>query len=284
MAEPNVIFNLGQAAAYDAVDQFGNRANSFFNLVDEFNKHPLAIGTVINQYKADKVTLADGNVEPGAIIPLSNVEAEVVSTKKLDFKKYRALVPGEAVQQFGYERAFNKTLGSLVSKVQKEIRQGMLDSLAAGTGTRTGESFQQLLARNTAAVKIAFGDDDPQAVSFVNTNDAYEYLGAADITVQTLFGLDYIENFMGNKLVFLSGDIPEGTVYTTAVGNLNLYYADVSGQLSNMDTVFATDESGIIGVTVGYNRERFGEEAVVVHAVEWLPERLDGVVVGTITP
>lgn len=284
MAELNSVINLGLAAAYDAADQFGNRANSFFNLVDEFNKHPLSIGTVINQYKADKVTLASGDVEPGAIIPLSNVEAEVVSTKTLAFKKYRALVPGETVQKYGYERAFNKTIGSLVSKVQKEIRQGVLDSLAAGTGSRTGTSFQQLLARNTAAVKIAFGDDDPQAVSFVNTNDAYEYLGAADITVQTLFGLDYIENFMNNKLVFLSGDIPEGTVYTTAVGNLNVFYADVNGELSSMGTAFATDESGLIGVSVGYSDERFAEQAVVVHAVEWLPERLDGVIVGTITP
>ena len=155
-------------------------------------------------------------------------------------------------------------------------------NLATGTGTAEGESFKQLLAKNTASVKVAFEEDDPEVISFVNTFDAYDYLGDADITTQTLFGMTYIENFMDNKVVFLSGDVPAGTIYSTAVDNLVIYYVDVaSGEISKAFD-FVTQEEGLIGVTHDINKQRLTAETITLYGLVWLAERLDGVIVGEI--
>ena len=50
--------------------------------------------------------------------------------------------------------------------------------------------------------------DITNVVVFVNTLDVYEYLGAANITVQTAFGVDYIKNFLGAQTMILSSEIP----------------------------------------------------------------------------
>ena len=43
-------------------------------------------------------------------------------------------------------------------------------------------------------------------VAFVNVEDVYEYLGAAEITVQNQFGFQYIKDFMGFNTIFLLSD------------------------------------------------------------------------------
>jgi hypothetical protein len=67
-----------------------------------------------------------------------------------------------------------------------------------------------------------------KVVVWVNTMDAYKYLGAAELTVQSQFGMDYIENFLGADKVFLSSEIAEGKVIATPVNNIVLYYVDPS--------------------------------------------------------
>lgn len=37
---------------------------------------------------------------------------------------------------------------------------------------------------------------------FANTLDVYKYLGGAQITVQNVFGMDYVENFLGADIRF----------------------------------------------------------------------------------
>ena len=65
-------------------------------------------------------------------------------------------------------------------------------------------------------------------VGFANILDVYEYLGAANITVQNQFGFQYIKDFMGYNTIFLlsSGEIARGKVIATPVDNIVLYYVD----------------------------------------------------------
>ena len=60
----------------------------------------------------------------------------------------------------------------------------------------------------------------------MNTLDAYKYLGAAELSVQTAFGINYIQNFMGAQTLILSSEIEEGKVIATPADNIVLYYVD----------------------------------------------------------
>ena len=42
-----------------------------------------------------------------------------------------------------------------------------------------------------------------EVVGFANILDAYNYLGAAQITIQNRFGVSYVEDFMGYRTLFL---------------------------------------------------------------------------------
>lgn len=280
MPEANLSTPLGHVLAIDAVEQFSTRINSLSKLMTNFNLIAKPEGVVVKTYKST-VTLADGNVAPGEVIPLSKVVMEPAENHELAFTKIRKAVTIEDQKRYG-DAAFAKSDEKLLNAIQKNVRNGMIESLAAGTGARSGANFQKTLAKNTAAVRIAFDEDDPSVVSFVNTEDVYDYLGEAQVTVQTAFGMDYLENFLGNAVVFMSGDIPRGKIYSTAVGNLNFYYSDFSAGIVGDGFEFVTNEDGFIGVTHFANKTRAQYETLVMYAILWLPERLDGVVVGTI--
>ena len=142
--------------------------------------------------------------------------------------------------------------------------------------------YQQTQQQEQEQQKVAFEEDDPVVISFVNTFDAYDYLGDAELSTQTMFGLTYVENFLDNKIVFLSGDVPAGTIYSTAVDNLVLYYADVANGEVAKAFDFVTQEDGLIGVTHDINKQRLTAETVTLFGIIWLAERLDGVIVGEI--
>lgn len=280
MPEQNLSTQLGNALSIDAVEQFGQRVNSLLNLLGLLNKKPMNEGSAVKVYTTD-VTLYNEPVAPGDVIPLSKVERTVKETKELVFNKKRKGVPIEDVQKFGQAQVIQSD-AKLLNAIQRQVRKGLIEALADGTGARTGENFQQTLARNTAAVKIAFDDDDPTVVSFVNTNDAYEFLGNKDITTQSAFGLSYIQNFLDNDIIFMTADVPEGTIYSTAVENLNFYYANIDGGIIGETFGYKTNEDGFIGVKHNINDERAQLETLAIYGILFLPERLDGVVVGTI--
>ena len=281
MPEENLTRELGTALSIDYVEQFGKRINSLFELLGLHRVLPVPAGTVIKTYTSS-VTLDETEIEPGEIIPLSEVKMEDGPTYEIAWDKKRKAVPAEDIQKYGFERAILRTDEKLLNSIQKGIRDGLLANLATGTGTQEGENFKQLLAKNTASVKVAFEEDDPEVISFVNTFDAYDYLGDSDITTQTLFGMTYIENFMDNKIVFLSGDVPAGTIYSTAVDNLVIYYVDVAGGEISKAFDFVTQEDGLIGVTHDINKQRLTAETITLYGLVWLAERLDGVIVGEI--
>lgn len=281
MPELNLTNQLGTALSIDYTEQFGLRVNSLIDLLGIHRVMPVANGTTIKTYTSS-VTLDNTEVAPGAVIPLSEVKLEDGPVHTIKWDKKRKAVTVEDIQAFGFERAITRTDEKLLNSIQKEIRNGLIENLATGTGTQEGTDFKQLLANNTAAVKVAFEEDDPEVISFANTFDAYEYLGDANITTQTAFGMTYLEGFMDNKIVFLSGDIPKGTVYSTAVDNLMLYFVDVSsGDIAGAFD-FVTQDEGIIGVTHDINKQRLTAETVTLYGIVWLAEILSGVIKGTI--
>lgn len=282
-AEENLTTEIGKAFSIDLVEQFGTRFQSLQDLLGIERLLPMAQGTVLKTYTSS-VTLDGTAVEPGDVIPLSEVKVEDGPTHEIAWDKKRKAVTMEDIQKYGFEQAITLTDNKLIGEIQKGVRVKLLEQLATGTGEVAGENLQQTLAKGWAAVTNAFDEDDVQVISFINPYDAAEYLGNAAITTQNAFGMNYVQDFLNNRVVFMHGSIEAGTVYTTAAENLIAGFAQMNGGAIGQAFDFTTDETGLIGVTHDINKQRLQAETITAYGLVLLAERLDGVVVGTITP
>lgn len=271
------------ALSLDLVNKFNNRMKSLYELLGINRVLKVQNGSSITVYKAATVTLDNTEVAPGDIIPLSKVELQAAEVIPMVWDKKRKAVPAEDIQKYGFNTAIEMTDDALIRELQKKIRTDLIANLATGTGTATGANLQEVFAQNWGKVTSTFSEDDVQVISFINNMDAADYLGSAEITTQTLFGMQYLEGFMNNKLVFMHPSIPEGTVYSTADQNLIAAFVDMTN--ANLDEFdFVNDSTGAIGVTHDINKQRLTAETITASAVKLYAEVLDGVVVGTITP
>ena len=132
-------------------------------------------------------------------------------------------------------------------------------------------------------LQVLFEDDTAQAVYFVNPLDIADYLGKASITVQTAFGMNYVEDFLGLGTVIMSSRITQGTFVATAKENLIMYYLTMNGDVAQAFGLTA-DELGYIGIASGIkNTERAQIESLVMDGIQFLVEYAAGVVKGTIS-
>lgn len=190
-------------------------------------------GTVLKSYNASLV-LEDGNVPEAAEIPLSKAHVEEVAHAELNIKKYGKAVSIEDVDKYGEEVAIELTDDAFRSELLGEIMGEFYDFALTGTLKPAGATdFQSGVALAIGAVKNKFKSmrkDGSRVVVFVNTLDAYKYLGVASIGTQTQFGIEYLKSFMGAETMILAGDeeIPQGTIVAIPVNNIVDYYADPS--------------------------------------------------------
>lgn len=277
----NLSSNLGKALSIDLVENFGSRIKTLEELLGINRVIPMSQGTVIKTYTSE-VTLDGTTVEPGEVIPLSQVKLESGPDHNIEWVKKRKAVSMEDIQRYGFEQAINITDTKLIGEIQKGIRDKLINQLSTGTGVAEGIGLQDTLAQNWAVVTGKFDEDDVEIISFINPVDAANYLGQANITTQNAFGMNYVEDFLNNKIVFMHGSVPAGTVYSTASENLIAGYVQMSGGEVEKAFDFSTDSSGIIGVTHDVNKQRLTAETIAAYGMVILAERIDGVVVGTI--
>ena len=123
--------------------------------------------------------------------------------------------------------------------------------------------------------------DVTEIVGFANILDAYDYLGAADITVQTQFGLTYVENFLGYSTLFLLPEtqIARGTVIATPVENIDLYYVDPSdSEFAKLGLSYTTQgETNLVGFHAQGNYSTAVGESYAIMGMALWAEYLDGV-------
>lgn len=282
VAETGLSTNLGKALSIDLVEGFGQKMKTLNELLGIERIIPMAQGTSIKTYTSE-VTLDGTEVAPGEVIPLSEVKLEAGPVHEVVWDKKRKAVTMEDIQLYGFEQAINITDNKLVGEIQRGVRGKLIEQLATGTGTATGVGLQATLAQNWAAVTGKFDEDDVEVISFINPLDAADYLGEANISTQNAFGMTYVQDFLNNRIVFMHGSIPAKTVYSTAAGNLIAGYVLMSGGELAKAFDFTTDSTGLIGVTHDINKQRLQAETIAAYGLVLLAERLDGVVVGTIT-
>ncbi|MEE1049891.1 MAG: hypothetical protein U0M60_21020 [Clostridia bacterium] len=283
MAESNLIkkSDLARAREVDFTLQFAGSLRKLIEALGVTRKVAKQAGTVLKAYKATG-TLENGNVAEGETIPLSKYATEPISFGELTLKKWRKATSAEAIMERGYDQAVSMTTDRMLKDAQKGIRTDLFGFLATGTGKANGADFQAALAHAWGQLQVLFEDDAIEAVYFLNPLDVADYLADANITMQTAFGLTYVENFLGLGTVIMNSSVPEGKVYATAKENIVLYYAPVNGADLGEAFSFTADETGYIGIHEEPDYTNMTAHDTVVSAIALFAERIDGVVVATI--
>ena len=287
-AETNLVTaaKMKRIREVDFVQQFThNSLDKLIEVLGVTRRIPMMEGTTMYMYSTSG-TLQDGAVGEGEIIPLSQYEQTKTAIGDITLNKYRKAVSAEAIKKSGLQTALTETDTALLRDVQKGIRSSFftfLNGTITGSTTATGVGLQAALAAAWGQLQVKFEDDTAQAVYFVNPTDIASYLGTANISVQTAFGMNYIENFLGLGTVIMSSQITAGTFVATAKENIVMYYLTMGGDVATaFDLV--TDETGYIGIKSGYqNEERAQIESLVMDGIQFFVEYAAGVVKGTIT-
>lgn len=284
-AETNVIkkAQIAKVRELDFATLFGENVQNLIKMLGITRKIPVTAGTALKVLKVTG-TLQSGSVPEGEIIPLSQYATTYQTVAEATLNKWRKATTAEAIIKGGYDQAVNETNKKMLLDIQKGIRTQFVNFLATGQETASGTGLQDALANAWGKMQILFEDDAVQAVYFVNPLDAADYLGKANITVQTAFGLNYVENFLGLGTLILTGAISKGSFYATAAENIVCYYINVN-EANGIGEAFAftTDaETGMIGIHEDGNYSRMQEETYAVSGITLFAERLDGVIVGEI--
>lgn len=284
-AEDNLITQeqMRRVREVDFTEQFAhNILPKLIEALGVTRKIPMMEGTTMYVYKTTG-TLQSGNVAEGEVIPLSQYERTKTPIGEITLKKWRKAASAEAIKKSGYNEAVNETDAKLLSDVQKGIRTDFFDFVTGLDGTVVAkDTLQKVLAGTWGQLQILFEDDAIQPVHFINPLTIADYLGTASVTIQTAFGMNYIEDFLGLGTVIMSSKIPQGQVFSTAQNNLILYYLTMNGDIARAFDLTA-DETGYVGIKSGYqNEQRAQIESLIMSGIQLLVEYADGVVIGQI--
>lgn len=280
---PNVYTDV-KAREMDFVTRFGQNWEALRDILGIMRPVKKTAGTQLVSYTAS-VTLAEGTVDAGEVIPYS--KATVVQTTKedLSLQKYAKAVPIEDVDKYGAEIAVTKTDDAFLTELQNKVMDDFYTKLTGDTYALTGAygTFQMAVAMAVGKVRDKFKKmkkDITSVVVFVNTLDAYAYLGQANISIQNMFGIEYVKDFLGAKTMILSSEIEQGKVIAIPSENMVLYYADPSTEFAKLGLVYTVNgETPLIGFHAqGNYTTAVGESFALMGMALWF-EYADGVAI-----
>lgn len=243
-------------------------------------------GTKLTSYLAT-CTLQDGDVGEGEEVPYSLTSVEPVAFSDLTIEKYAKAVSIEAVNKYGAANAVEKTDTAFLNELTGKVMDRFYTFLQTGTLSGTYATWQMAVSMAIGKVVDKFKTmrkDITQVVVFVNTLDAYAYLGAANVTIQTQNGLSYVKNFLGASVVILSSEIPQNTVIATPVDNIDLYYIDpADSDFAKLGLNYTVaGETNLIGVHANGNYNTVVGELFALMGMALWAEYLDGIAVVTV--
>lgn len=275
-----------QAREIDFVTRFERNwehLRDILGILRPIRKQP---GTALKSKYAEG-TLKTGKVDEGEDIPYSKFTVKEKAYDDITIEKYAKAVSLESIKDHGYENAVQMTDDEFLYELQTLVTDKFYKYLNGGTLRSEESTFQMALAMAKGRVLNKFKAMHrgvTNVVAFVNVLDVYEYLGAANITVQNMFGFQYIKDFMGYSTVFLLGDdeIQRGRVIATAVENINMYYIDPGdSDFARAGLVYTTGagETNLIGFHTQGNYNTAVSEAFAIMGITLFAEYIDGIAV-----
>lgn len=285
---PNTYTDVA-AREIDFVTRFGRNWDALRDILGIMRPIRKAPGTTLVSY-VTSVELTDGDVDPGEVIPYSAHTIVASRREPITIKKYAHAIPIEDVEKYGATVAIEKSDNEFLNELQNVVLGNFYTFLnSADDLTANVATWQMALAKAKGLVVDKFNKlrkTSTGVVGFANVLDFYDYLGSADITVQTQFGLTYVKDFMGYSTLFLLSDpdIAEGTVIALPIENIDLYYVDPGdSDFAKLGLEYRTDgETNLIGFHAqGSYRTAVGETYAIMGMSLWA-EYLDGIAVVTI--
>lgn len=273
----------------DFVTRFGKNWDALRDIMGIMRPIRKAPGTKLTSFEAsmkDSALQGGSSVGEGEEIPYTEFQVAPVAYEDIGLEKYAKATSIEAVAKYGAAVAVQKTDEAFLNELQSVVMKRFYDFLK--TGTLAPESapatWQMALAQAKGLVLEKFAGmrkNVTEVVGFANIMDLYNYVGAADITVQTQFGLTYVKNFLGYSTLFLcpEADIPSGTVIATPVENIDLYYIDPSdSEFARLGLEYRTDGvTNLCGFKAIPNYGRAIGESYCLMGLKLWAEFIDGI-------
>lgn len=276
--------NIAAAQDIEMIQNFKGDVDRLSEILGIFGPEVVAAGTTMYQYSVTGA-LNTTNVAEGDEVPLSEYDVDKTPVASITVKPYRKLTTAQAILKGGYENAIAKTDRKMLSQVRAGIVGDFFTFLGTGTGTATGTGLQAAFAQGDAELRDTMetnGDAADALVHFVNPFDIADYLAGAEVSVQTVFGMQYLQSFMGVENIFITNKVAKGTMYVTPVDNIHIYGVDF-GALGDAGLNYTVQDGSLIGVhhVPAYNRT--SAETYVLTGALMLPEVKDYIVKTTIT-
>lgn len=286
MAEANLTMTTDIAVTarkIDFVSQFAQSWKALGEIMGVTRPIKKTPGTTLRSYRASLV-LQDGSVGEGEKIPLSKATIEEVAHKELEVKKHGKGITIEDVNAYGPDVAIDMTDEALRNELIDLIMGEFYEFALTGELKETVDDFQMGVAIAIGSVKDKFKKlhkDGSRVVVWVNTMDAYRYLGAANLDVQTAFGMEYLKSFMGAETLILSSEIPSGTIMATPVRNIVDYYMDPSDSAyARMGLNYTVDsEVPLVGFAIEGDYSTATGKTWAIYGHELWAEYLDAIAV-----
>lgn len=271
------------AREVDFVTRFGQNWDALRDILGIMRPIKKAPGTKLTAVTAT-VALESGAVNPGNVIPYSKVTTTETAYADIAIEKYAKAVPIEDVSKYGAEIAIEKSDEAFLNQLQSGVLGKFYTFLNTGSLTGSAATWQAALALAKGKVIDKFNKMRKTAtnvVGFANVLDFYGYLGAAEVTVQTMFGLTYVQNFMGYSTLFLLSDpdVAPGTVIATPVENIDLYYIDPNdADFRKLGLDYTVQgETNLIGFHANGNYSTAVGESFALMGMALWAEYLDGI-------
>lgn len=277
------------AREIDFVTRFANNWDHLRDILGIMRPIRKAPGTTLKSKYAEG-TLQSGTVAEGDVIPYSKFTVKEKAYAEMTIEKYAKAVSLEAIKDHGYEAAVGMTDDQFLFELQNGVVSRFYAYLNTGSLKVSETTWQRALAMAKGSVINKFKQmhrSVTRVVGFVNVLDLYDYLGDANITVQSDFGFQYIKNFMGYDTVILLSDneIARGKVIATPVENIALYYVDPGdSDFARAGLTYTTDgETNLIGFHAQGNYSTAVSESFAVMGMVLFAEYLDGIAVATVS-
>lgn len=277
------------AREVDFVTRFEKNWEALQNILGIMRPIKKAPGTILRSYEAHAKDGLEDSVGEGEEIPYTEFEITEAFKSDLTIDKYSKAVTIEAVNKWGADIAIEKTDEEFLNLLQNKVLTQFYTFLKTGTLTDTAATYQLALAKAKGDVIDKFNKlrrTVTDVVAFVNVLDVYEYIGTANITVQTAFGFQYIKDFMGYSTVFLLSepDILRGTVIALPVENIDLYYVDpADSEFKKLGLDYrVSGETNLIGFHANGNYKTAVGESFAIMGITLWAEYLDGIAVVTV--
>lgn len=278
-----------KAREIDFVSRFSTNWDALREILGIMRPIKKTSGTTLVSYNAYATDGLAESPAAGQQIPYTDITVTEAGHADITIEKYAKAVTIEDVSKYGAEVAIEKTDDAFLTELQNNVLGRFYAFLNTGSLTGAESSWQMALAMAKGKVLDKFnqlGKTVTDVVAFVNVLDVYQYIGAANISVQTAFGLQYVKDFMGYSTVFLlsAPNVARGTVIATPVENIDLYYVDpADSDFAKLGLVYTTDgETNLIGFHANGNYgTAVGENFALMGLTLWA-EYLNGIAVITV--